>query len=225
MNHSASNPQAHPRTASVVRRALASASGGAVLLALVVGFSGGSTGCGPTAPHATAADLLNLDDDTSLGTGDVFEVRVYGEEDLSADYRVAQDGGIDFPLIGRVEVAGLEPPEVAEAIATRLRDGQFLVAPHVSVVVREVNSKRISVLGAVRNPGTYPMRSGMGVVEAIGLAGGFTALGNRNGTVITRRTGDDLRRISAPVDQITNGNEIDIPIRSGDIISVPERIF
>lgn len=210
---------------SVFRRALVSASGATLMLLLTVAFTGGSAGCGPTAPHATAADLLNLDDDTSLGTGDVFEVRVYGEEDLSADYRVAQDGGIHFPLIGRVEVAGLEPPEVAETIATRLRDGQYLVAPHVSVVVREVNSKRISVLGAVRNPGTYPMRSGMGVVEAIGLAGGFTSLSNRNGTVITRRTGDDLRRISAPVDQITNGNEIDIPIRSGDIISVPERIF
>lgn len=183
-----------------------------------------SPGCG-NAPRATSADLLDTDEDTSLGTGDVFEVRVYGEEDLSADYRVAQDGGIDFPLIGRVEVAGLEPPAVAEAIATRLRDGQFLVAPHVSIVVREYNSKRISVLGAVRNPGSYPMRSGMGVVEAIGLAGGFTALANRDGTVITRHTGDDLRRIAAPVDRITNGNDSDIPIRAGDIISVPERLF
>jgi protein involved in polysaccharide export with SLBB domain len=122
-------------------------------------------------------------------------------------------------------VAGLEPPDVAEAIATRLRDGQFLVAPHVAIVVREYNSKRISVLGAVRNPGTYAMRSGMGVVEAIGLAGGFTSLANRDATVITRRTGDDLRRISAPVDRITNGNDSDIPIRAGDIISVPERLF
>ena len=204
----------------VARRALTAASAVALLMAAVSSFA--SPGCTPI-PRATPEDLLDVDEDTSLG--DVFEVRVYGEEDLSADYRVAQDGMIDFPLIGRVEVAGLEPPDVAEAIATRLRDGQFLVAPHVAIVVREYNSKRISVLGAVRNPGTYAMRSGMGVVEAIGLAGGFTSLANRDATVITRRTGDDLRRISAPVDRITNGNDSDIPIRAGDIISVPERLF
>lgn len=192
-------------------------------LCLLVGLAAAAPGCG-RAPRATPEDLLHVDEDTSLGTGDMFEVRVYGEADLSADYRV-EDGGIDFPLVGRIQVAGLEPSEVADAIAGRLRDGQFLVNPQVSVIVREYTSKRISVLGAVRNPGSYPMRNGMGVVEAIGLAGGFTSLSNRDGTTITRRDGDDVRRISAPVDQITGGNDVDIPIRAGDIISVPERLF
>lgn len=206
---------------SVARRALWLSMLGALCLASVVG---GSPGCTP-APRATPNDLLHVDEDTSLGTGDVFEVRVYGEEDLSADYRVAQNGEIDFPLIGTVQVAGLEPGEVASAIATALRDGQFLVDPHVSVVVREYNSKRISVLGAVRTPGSYPMRSGMGVVEAVSLAGGFTSLANRDGTVITRTEGDETRRISAPIDRITGGSEPDVPVRAGDIITVPERLF
>lgn len=207
--------------ASVASRALWLGTVGVLCLAAVVGSSPGCT----TAPRATPDDLHHVEDDTSLGTGDVFEVRVYGEEDLSADYRVAQNGEIDFPLIGTVRVTGLEPGEVAAAIATALRDGQFLVDPHVSVIVREYNSKRISVLGAVRNPGNYPMRSGMGVVEAVSLAGGFTSLANRDGTVITRTEGDETRRISAPMDRITSGAEPDIPIRAGDIISVPERLF
>lgn len=165
------------------------------------------------------------EEDTTLGTGDLFDVRVYGEEDLSAQYRIAQDGSIDFPLIGTVHVAGLEPGAIATLISQQLREGQYLVSPHVSVVVREYNSKRISVLGAVRNPGSYPVRSGMGVVEAIGLAGGFTALANRDGTTITRTVNDEVHRYAAPVDQISDGREGDISVRAGDIIRVPERIF
>ncbi len=180
-------------------------------------------GCAPLqqAPHVTTT----AEEETTLGTGDVFDVRVFGEDDLSADYRVAQDGTIDFPLIGRIDVAGLEPGAVATLIQTRLREGQYFVQPHVSVVVREYNSKRVSVLGAVRNPGSYPMRSGMGVVEAIGLAGGFTALANRDGTTITRSTAGELHRYAAPIDRITDGQEEDIPLRAGDIIRIPERLF
>lgn len=208
------------------RRATGLSSVTALAALLALGSLGAlDTGCNP-APRATHADLNDVEEDTTLGTGDVFEVRVYGEEDLSADYRVDQHGTIDFPLVGQVEVLGLEPGAVAALISTRLREGGFLISPHVAVVVREYNSKRVSVLGAVRTPGTYPLRSGMGAVEAIGLAGGFTALANRDGTVITRRgEGDSMRRISAPVDRITNGTEMDVPLRNGDIITVPERIF
>lgn len=181
------------------------------------------SGCVPPqqAPHIATS----TEEETTLGTGDVFDVRVFGEDDLSADYRVAQDGTIDFPLIGRIVVAGLEPGAVATLIQTRLREGQFFVQPHVSVVVREYNSKRISVLGAVRNPGSYPVRSGMGVVEAIGLAGGFTTLANRDGTTITRSASGEIHRYAAPIDRITDGQEEDIPLRAGDIIRVPERLF
>lgn len=210
----------------VPRRASRLASASSLLGLVVVALTGPLDGGCSTAPRATHADLTDVEEDTTLGTGDVFEIRVYGEEDLSADYRVDQEGSIDFPLVGQVEVAGLEPGAVAALISTRLREGGFLVAPHVACVVREYNSKRVSVLGAVRNPGSYALRSGMGVVEAIGLAGGFTALANRDGTVITRRReGEDVRRISAPVDRITGGTEMDVPLRNGDIVTVPERIF
>jgi polysaccharide export outer membrane protein len=180
-------------------------------------------GCGPQAQAIRTSQ--HEAEDTTLGTGDMFDVRVYGEDALSSDYRVQQDGTIDFPLIGRIEVAGLEPGAVATLITTRLREGQFFVQPHVSVVVREYNSKRIAVLGAIASPGSYPLRSGMGVVEAIGLAGGFSALANRDGTTITRSTDGELHRYAAPVDRITDGQQEDIPLRAGDIIRVPERLF
>lgn len=163
--------------------------------------------------------------DTTLGAGDVFEVRVYGQEDLSASYRVAQDGSIDFPLVGRVEVGGHEPTEIADLIATRLREGDILVSPSVSVLVQEYNSKRLSVMGAVAQSGTFPMTAGLTVVQAISAAGGFSPLANRNGTVLTRRVDGELQRYQIQVNRISRGQEQDIPVQAGDIIYVPERVF
>lgn len=192
---------------------------GAVLTALL------AAGCGSGVRTSVAEAGDEAQDDTTLGTGDLFDVRVYGEDDLSTDYRVAEDGTIDFPLIGRVEVAGMEPPQVAHAIETRLRDGEFLRDPQVSVLVREYNSKRISVIGAVRSPGNFPFRSGLTAVESISLAGGFTSLANRDGTIVTRRVNGEIRRLRVPIDRVSTGQEPDLRLRAGDIVHVPERIF
>lgn len=181
--------------------------------------------CGPAAPRYRAARGETQQEDTAVGPGDIFDVRVYNEEDLSAEYRVEQDGTIDFPLVGRIEVAGLDPSAISNLIRDRLREGEYLVAPHVSVRVQEYNSRRISVIGAVREPGSYTIRSRMGVVEAVSLAGGFTALANRDGTLLTRRIDGELRTFSVPVDRISSGQEPDVTVRAGDILHVPERLF
>jgi polysaccharide export outer membrane protein len=163
--------------------------------------------------------------DTTLGVDDVFDVRVFGEDDLSGTYRVAQDGSIDFPLIGRIQVLGREPPDIADLVETRLREGGYMVDPQVSIRVQEYNSKRISVLGAVENPGNFEARSGLTVVQAIGLAGGFTALANRDGTFVTRRVEGRLTRYPVHIDRITRGEEEDFQLQAQDIVYVPERIL
>lgn len=164
-------------------------------------------------------------DHTTLGPGDVLTVSVYGEEALSGDHRVAQDGTISFPLIGRVEVTGLEPTEIADRIQRELRERQYLKDPNVSIYVIEYSSKRISVVGAVTNPGTFPLQPGMTVVQAISKAGGFTALADRNGTAVTRKANGQSVRYRVPVDRVANGQAEDIEVAAGDIIYVPERIF
>lgn len=163
--------------------------------------------------------------DTVLGAGDVFDVRVYGESDLSSTYQVAQDGSIDYPFIGRVQVVGLEPTEIADLLTSRLRDGGYLRSPQVSVLVKEYNSKRISVMGAVARPGNFAMSAGLTVVQAISLAGGFTALASRNGTVVTRRVNGELRRFRIAAEDISTGRADDFVMNAGDIIYVPERVF
>ena len=160
-----------------------------------------------------------------LGPGDLFEVRVYGEEELTAQYRIESDGSIDFPFLGRLDVAGSTPREVADVIAAGLKDRQILREPQVTVFVAESNSLRITVMGAVARPGTFPVVPGMTAVQAVSMAGGFNALASQNDTVLTRREGDQVRRYPVPMRRISDGREPDVEVRGGDIIFVPERTF
>lgn len=192
---------------------------GALLLALTVG----SAACGISGVQA--APTTPETDDTTLSAGDLFDVRVYGEPDLTSNYRVEQDGMIDFPYVGRLQVADQEPTAIARLIETRLREDGVLVNPQVSVLVSEYVSKRINITGAVESPGNFSIAPGLTAFQAVGLAGGTTALANRDATIVTRRVNGVLRRYAVPLDQIRIGQAEDFRVRSGDIIYVPERPF
>jgi polysaccharide export outer membrane protein len=165
-------------------------------------------------------------DDNVLGPNDVFAVRVFGEADMSADYRVAPDGTIDFPYIGRVRVQGLTPPQVADRLQTELHDRQILRQPQVSIFVREINSRTISILGQVQHPGTFPFLQNMNIVQAITTAGGFTPLANQHAVRLTRRIRNGgTRTYELPVDAIAEGRAATVLLAPGDVIFVPERAF
>lgn len=164
-------------------------------------------------------------EDTTLGSGDVFEVRVFGEEKLSGKYQVGPDGTIRFPFLGVLAVRGKEADQVAREISDGLHDKGFLREPHVSVFVSDSASRRISVLGAVAKPGTFPIIPGMTLVQGVSNAGGFTPLASKDDTVVTRRIGGKLERYRVPVSAITRGDSDDFPLRAGDIVFVPERVF
>lgn len=184
-----------------------------------------STGAG-CAPHvATRLPEQPPVEDTSLGPGDVFEVRVFGEKDLTGDFQVASDGAIQFPFLGNVQVGGKESAQIARMIATGLSEGGYVKDPHVSVFLKESNSKRVSVIGAVAKPGTLPIVPGMTLVHAVSQAGGFTALASKDDTVVTRRVAGKLERYRIEVTRITRGDADDFPLRAGDIVFVPERVF
>lgn len=163
---------------------------------------------------------------SSLGPGDVIEVTVYDEPSMSKTFKVAPNGTIDFPLVGTLEIEGKEPQEIADLIKTRLRDGKILKSPSVSVLVKEVNSKKIAVFGQVQKPGQFPMTEGMTIVQAISLAGGFTSLADRDRVTLNRRVSKDkVVRVVFSVAAITEGKMNDIPLQSGDTIYVEERAF
>lgn len=162
----------------------------------------------------------------SLGPGDVFEVSVYDEPAMSKPYKVAPNGTIDFPLIGTLEVEGKEPQEVADMIKSQLKDKQILKAPSVSVLVKEVNSKKFAVFGQVQKPGQFPMNEGMTATQAISLAGGFTSIADKDRVTLNRKVGrDKVVRVVFSIAAITEGKMNDIPLQSGDTLYVEERVF
>jgi protein involved in polysaccharide export with SLBB domain len=163
---------------------------------------------------------------SSLGDGDVIEVLVYDEPSMSKTYKVAPNGTIDFPFAGTVEVEGKEAQEVADILRARLRDGKILKNPQVSVLVKEVNSKKFAVFGQVQKPGQFPMTEGMTVVQAISLAGGFTPLADRDRVTLNRKVAKDkVVRVVFSVAAMTEGKINDVPLQAGDTIYVEERVF
>jgi polysaccharide export outer membrane protein len=112
--------------------------------------------------------------DYEVGGYDVMGITVYEEKDLSRNaIRVSADGYISFPLIGRLKVADLTTSEIEELISVRLAEEQYLLDAHVSVMVTGYNSKRFLVLGAVNNPGSYPLKARECVLDGISRAGGI----------------------------------------------------
>jgi len=173
----------------------------------------------------TPLDQVQTAPDTTLGPGDVFDIRVFEEKELSSTFRVASDGSIDFPLLGTLKVAGLNPSAVSKLVEDGLRDNEFLKNPQVSILVKEYNSKKISVFGQVKKPGTFSYQDGMSVVEAISLGGGFTSMARKNDVTVIRVINGKKRRFGVPVEEIGQGKASNFIMRPGDIVFVPERVF
>src|SRR5262249_50134161 len=143
--------------------------------------------CGPAASRTVIEPpVVQAPVDTSFGVGDSFEVRVFGEADLSGLYKVGSEGNITFPLVGVLHVEGLDAQAVAKLIADKLRSDQYLRDPQVTVLIKEQTSKKVYIIGQVGHPGTFTYTPSMTVVEAITIAGGFTGLAAKNDTTVTR---------------------------------------
>lgn len=162
----------------------------------------------------------HLPDAGVIGPMDVLDIRVYDEPELSGEYRIDADGTVTFPFLGGVLLAGLTPNETAVLLADGLANG-YIVDPVVSVFVKEVNSRRIFVLGQVKQPGSFPYRDGMTVVAAIALAGGVDDNGAANRTKVARHIDGQELRFTVQVEKIANGQQPDVVLMPSDIVYVP----
>lgn len=159
-------------------------------------------------PSEAAADAAYR-----LGSGDKLRVTVFNEKDLSGDFDVNDQGLVALPLIGQVKIGGMSLNEAQELITTKYAK-DYLVNPRVNVEV--LNYRPFFILGEVKSPGSYPYVSGMSVVNAIALAGGYTPRANRNRITIKRTSAGSTTEQEAPEDAI---------VLPGDVIRVPERFF
>lgn len=168
-----------------------------------------------------------------IGPTDVLTVVVFNENALSGEFRVAEDGSVTFPYLGRVEVIGMQPAEVADALRRGLGEQtadnptgrNVLTHPNVRVEIKEANSRRISVSGQVQHPNQYAFTRCLTVTQAIALAGGFTALAEKNQVRVTRVGRNGERRVFVlRVEDILEGRRDDFDIEPGDVIYVPESV-
>lgn len=158
----------------------------------------------------------------TVGDGDVLDINVYENDDLSTTVRVSANNTIRVPLIGEVDVADLTVSEVSARIETLLADG-YLVHPQVDVFVKEYRSKKVIILGQVNKPGLYELRGKTTLLEFISTAGGLTTEVGSTATIKrkTDGTGDedniaiDLNRLIKKGDTALN-----IPIRDGDSVYI-----
>ena len=161
-------------------------------------------------------------DDYLLGAGDVVKIQVFQSKDLDVEARISESGVISFPLIGVVKVSGLSPSAVEQFIAKRLKDGNFLQNPQVTVNVLQFRSQQVAVLGNVNKPGRYPLETtGMRLSEVLSQAGGVSPSGADEVILITARDGKVQRIEIDLVDLFTSGDLAkDMPMRAGDVIFV-----
>lgn len=159
----------------------------------------------------------------NLRPGDELEIRVFDEERFNGPYAVAEDGTIDFPMVGGIPVTGLTKDQVARQIEARLADG-YLNHPHVVVQVKERSNREVSVLGQVNEAGSIGWRDGLTLVQAVSLAGGLTPFAAPARVKLTRRTGrgDETTTLEISLSAIVDGRSEDMVLRPGDIVFVPE---
>lgn len=162
-----------------------------------------------------------------IGPEDVLDIAVWDNTAISRTVPVRPDGKISVPLLNDVQAAGLTPVQLRENLARAL--AEYIPNPEVSVIVREVHSFKVAVIGEVRTPGRFELRSRTTVLDVLAMAGGLTEYADRGHIHILRREGTTTKRIPFAFDKLTsrngngstNGDHENFLVQPGDIILVP----
>jgi polysaccharide export outer membrane protein len=183
-----------------------------LLLALVVGSAIAET---PTAK--SGIDPASY----VIGPEDVLSIVVWKNETLTRTMPVRPDGLISLPLLHDVQAAGLTPVQLRDMISQKLTE--FMPAPEVSVIVTDVKSFKVSVIGEVVRPGRYELKSQTTVLDIVAMAGGFTPFSSRTKVVILRPNGKKMVRIPFNYNRViaTGGEDENFYLQPNDIVLVP----
>jgi polysaccharide export outer membrane protein len=156
-----------------------------------------------------------------IGADDVLQVAVWNNEAMSRTVPVRPDGMISLPLINDVPAAGLTPMQLRDALLKRLVE--YMPSPEVSVIVTEVRSLKVSVVGEMSRPGRFELKSPATVLDVLAMAGAFTEFAARSRIVVLRNEGGQVQRIPFNYEKVTSpaGEQGNFYVRPGDIILVP----
>jgi protein involved in polysaccharide export with SLBB domain len=176
-----------------------------------------------------ASGSLAAQSDTNyrLAPNDLVDFRVFQEPELDAVIRVSGDGNAIFPLVGAVPIAGKTVGEATELLRQRYMAG-YLVNPQVTLTVRTYGRKVFTILGQVLKPGSYPIEGSesISLLDAIGLAGGYTRIANPSKVTVKRRENGQETIIRVDAKKMArSSSEASFLIQPGDVITVGESIF
>jgi protein involved in polysaccharide export with SLBB domain len=175
------------------------------------------------APQAPSSTLDNY----ILSPNDIVLVKVFEDPDLDSQHRISQDGTINFPLVGVVQISGRTVTQAASTIRDRLLKG-YLRNPQVRVNVIQYASRRITVLGQVQKPGSYvlPNEERIDLLQAIAMAGGFTRMADEGRVLVRRNVNgvDTILKVNAHAETKNSSSQL-FEVQPDDRITVRERIF
>ena len=157
----------------------------------------------------------------SIGAEDVLTIDVWKEPEISRTVPVRMDGKISLPLVNDLQAAGLTPTQLSSDIAERLR--KAIVNPQVTVIVSQMNSQRIYIVGQVIRGGTFPLAPNMTAVQALSSAGGFTVFANLKKIYVLRSENGQEEKLPVNYKDVINGRkpQADVHLKTGDTIVVP----
>ncbi len=177
----------------------------------------------PAQPNAPAPTVTPDQSSFLIGPEDVLGILVWREADVSGEVVVRADGKITLPLIRDVQAAGLTPAALADNIQAALRE--FITDAAVTVVVKQMNSRKVFITGEVARPGAYPLGSTTTVMQLIALAGGVGEFANSNAISVLRVEDGRTRRFPFAYKDITRGRNVEqnITLLPGDTVVVPAK--
>ncbi|HEX6708123.1 MAG TPA: polysaccharide export protein EpsE [Albitalea sp.] len=197
--------------------------------AFAVAGNAQTTAKAPTTQTTAAASVqstpsapVQKPDQYILGAGDVIRVNVFQNPDLTLETRISEEGKISYPLVGTVPVGGLTVQAAEQRIAKALKDGKFVLNPQVNILLMQVRSAQVSILGQVNKPGRYPIdQVGSKVSEMIAAAGGVVPGASDIVTLTGSRNGRQVKlEIDLPQILQSGKTELDPVVQTGDILHV-----
>jgi polysaccharide export outer membrane protein len=172
-----------------------------------------------TAP-ASALPVLVVPDSYVIGELDVVSVTVYKEPTLSSSLLVRSDGMISLPLLGDIKAAGKTPLQLADDVTAKLK--KFIQDPNVTIVLNQMNSKKVYLIGQVGRTGPMELTPGMTLLQAIATAGGISQDANAKKMYLLRTEGGKQQKIPLQYKKALRGDSsLNLTLNPGDTIVVP----
>jgi polysaccharide export outer membrane protein len=182
----------------------------------------GLTAAAPAGAQAPRTDDANRSvppETYRIGPEDVLEISVWKNATMSHRVPVRPDGKISLPLLNDVQAAGFTALELRETLTKKL--AEYMPSPEVSVIVTDVRSYKVSVIGEVARPGRYDLKTWATVLDVLALAGGFNQFASRSRVVILQPDGKGMKRIPFNYNKVVGGDQENFYLRNGDIVLVP----